>query len=935
MESSISPVLNIPVGMAKLISLYGKTVTLVTIVFIVSFTVLTLAFMSISASEERDHVRDLERTILLANSYVRDFIITRDPSDAKETEMILRQADKLVEEGIRAKNYQRLHNEVLMYLHSINNLIAIFQEQGFGENDGIEGQIKVLSARIESKLNEIGQTKALVAHLEARRQEQEFLLRGRDDSVTEFHFSIDRMMKELDKGDVRESDKALLFTDLSEYQHNFDKLVSLRERTDWTREQLSYFREAIGGTLQEVTAAEQIRARNYLWSALGLIMFAFILGIAYSMKIAHGVLKPLENLRNVVRRVADGEDVEKMSEGETGDIAELLSAFDEVSDQVQRRKVAEKNLQESKEAIQQYANELESRTQQLDLAILNIGSAKLDAELASKRKAEFLASMSHEIRTPLNGIIGMTSLLFTEEMRTDQKEVVDVIRTSGESLLGLVNHILDFSKIEAGAVSLESEEFDLSLCIEDSISLISRPAAEKGLDVSFLIDEDLPQMVVGDSQRLRQVLVNLLGNAVKFTNEGEIHIAVSQKKSTDAEVRIQFDVIDTGIGIATDKLNSVFHPFTQAEASTSRHFGGTGLGLSISYGLVSLMGGSMVIESELGKGSRFGFDVSVLRTETDQIEPLEPEFKGEKVLILNESVQFGVSLSTALRRFHLTSVEVRNEEEASRLLQSESFFAAFINEGKHGFDGVAGVAIAGMLCEASPTTPVIVLRHINQQVLSGSTRCLLKPIRRSALKEVLLRIADKAAGKTGADTYRSNGELVSGVEIDGGSSTRAETADSKESVRSAKFKDRPAKRFNQPTVLLVEDNIVNQKVGVRMLEKLGCQVDVVDSGEKAVQVVQSGKYGTVFMDVQMPGLDGLEATTLIRSLGDISQPTIIALTANATTEDRMKCLNSGMNDYASKPINSETMESLLQRWIETPRQNGVPTTSAATANSAF
>ena len=203
------------------------------------------------------------------------------------------------------------------------------------------------------------------------------------------------------------------------------------------------------------------------------------------------------------------------------------------------------------------------------------------------------------------------------------------------------------------------------------------------------------------------------------------------------------------------------------------------------------------------------------------------------------------------------------------------------------------------------------------------------------MKEVLLRIADKAAGKTGADTYRSNGELVSGVEIDGGSSTRAENADSKEPVRSAKFKDRPAKRFNQPTVLLVEDNIVNQKVGVRMLEKLGCQVDVVDSGEKADQAVQSRKYGTVFMDVQMAGLDGLEASTLIRSLGDISQPTIIALTANATTEDRMKCLNSGMNNYASKPINSETMESLLQRWIETPRQNGVPTTSAATANSAF
>ncbi len=578
--------------MARLLSLYGKTVTLVTTVFIVSFAVLTLAFLSISASEERDKVRDLEKTILLANSYVRDFIITRDPSDAKETELILQQADKLVEEGIRAKNYQRLHNEVLMYLHSINNLITIFQEQGFNENDGLEGQIKILSARMELKMKESGQMKALVNQSEARRLEQEFLLRGREETVTAFHASIDQMMQELNKGSMDGSELASLFADISEYQHNFDKLVSLRERTDWTREQLNYFREAIGGTLQEVTSAEQVRARLYLWSALGLILFAFVLGTVYSMMVAHSVLKPLEYLRGVVRRVADGEDLEMISTHETGDLAELAHAFAEVSQQVKLRKAAEKDLQESKEAIQQYANELEKRTEQLDLAVLDIGSAKSEAEVASKRKAEFLASMSHEIRTPLNGIIGMTSLLNTEEMGTDQKEIVDVIRTSGESLLGLVNHILDFSKIEAGAVVLECEEFDLTQCIEDSISLVSRPAAEKGLDVSFLMDTDVPRQIIGDSARLRQVLVNLVGNAVKFTNEGEIQIAVTTSKSTASSSQIYFEVIDTGIGIDPEKLNSILNPFTQAETSTTRRYGGTGLGLSISQGLVSLMGGN-------------------------------------------------------------------------------------------------------------------------------------------------------------------------------------------------------------------------------------------------------------------------------------------------------------------------------------------------------
>ncbi|MDA1029580.1 MAG: response regulator [Bacteroidetes bacterium] len=904
--------------MTKLLSLYGKTVTLVTTVFIVSFTVLMLAFMSISASEERDKVRDLEKTILLANSYVRDFIITRDPSDAKETELILQQADKLVEEGIRAENYQRLHNEVLMYLHSINNLISIFQEQGFDENDGLQGQIKALSARIELKMQDYGQLSAQVSFFEARRLEQEFLLRGREETITAFHASIDQIMQDLDKGRFTTEELGLLFADLSEYQHNFDKLVSLRERTDWTREQLSYFRDAIGETLTDVTNAEQVRARRYLWSALGLILFAFVVGIVYSMRVASSVLKPLEHLRGVARRLADGEDLEIATTEDTGDLAELANAFAEVSQQVKLRKLAEKDLNESKEAIQQYANELEKRTTQLDLAVLDIGSAKSEAETASKRKAEFLASMSHEIRTPLNGIIGMTSLLNTDQLGTDQREIVDVIRTSGESLLGLVNHILDFSKIEAGAVTLECEEFDLIQCLEDTLSLVSRQAAEKGLDVSYLASSDVPNYVIGDSSRLRQVLVNLVGNAVKFTNEGEVQIIASVKSRADSSYQIGFEVVDTGIGIEHEKLNSILHPFTQADLSTTRRYGGTGLGLSISQGLVSLMGGSLTVESKPGLGSKFGFDITLVRTESLGAESKEIVFAGQKVLVLNSSPLFGQALSTALLSFGASTVETHDEEEAARLLQSSSFMAAFINEGKHGFDGVAGVAIAGMLCEASPQTPVIVLRHINQQVLSGTSRCLLKPIRRSALRDVLWRVS----GIPGKEAIREEGPEVyieSLVEPTNGSVDRAGNA-----KRAHQPEDRSPIHSAKQTVLLVEDNIVNQKVGVRMLRNLGCEVDVVDRGDKSVEAVQSGKYNIVFMDVQMPEMDGLEATALIRSLGDITQPTIIALTANATTEDRTKCLAAGMDDYASKPVNSQTLGSLLERWAHEPRRASSP-----------
>ena len=883
--------------MSKILSLYGKTVTLITLVFIVSFTVLSLAFLSFSASEERDRVRDLERSILLANSHVRDFIITRDPSHAKETELILQQADKLVEEGIRTKNYQRLHNEVLMYLHSINNLIEVYQEQGFYEDDGVEGRLRLLSGRMEEQVREAGLPMAMVSLLEVSRHQKDFLLFGQEASITGLHASIDDFMGIIGRSKMSRARTAELIGDITDFQHNFDKLVSLQERMEWTREQLSYFRSSIGGTLLEVTTQEQNRAKQYLWSALGLILFAFLFGIAYAIRIARSVLSPLEHLRDAVRRVANGEEVESPRMDDAGDLGELMASFDDVANQVKLRKAAEKDLIASKEAIQSYANELESRTVQLDSAISNLDLAKREADLASKRKAEFLASMSHEIRTPLNGIIGMTSLLSVDELKADQKEVVDVIRTSGESLLGIVNHILDFSKIEAGGVTLETEEFKLDDCLEDSLSMVSRQAAEKGLDLSFIVEDGTPQHVLGDAPRLRQVLVNLLGNAVKFTSRGEIYINVSCVEKNADRAQIFFQVQDSGIGIAADKLDSLFNPFVQAELSTNRNFGGTGLGLSISSGLVSLMHGSMRVESTVGKGSLFSFDISV-GVGMDPEPEMTPKYVGKRILLLNEAPLFGAAFSHLLSSHGFEVEESRTDEEAISKLQSNAFFAVFINEGKQGFDGVAGVAIAGMLCKASPTTPIVVLRHINQQVLSGSTRCLLKPIKRAALVDTLYLLENR---------HGSGGEALKSEEKQ------------KNIPVLRKLEDRAPVNGKRPYILLVEDNLVNQKVGIRMLQKLGYDVDVVDRGAKAISSVQSGKYAVVFMDVQMPEMDGLEATMRIRELGDIVQPTIIALTANATTEDRTKCIKSGMDDYTAKPVNPQTLELLISQWTSGQR----------------
>lgn len=568
--------------MSKLLSLYGKTVSLIVIVFVVSFTVISLAFMSISAMEERDKVRDLEEVILRANSGVREFILTRDPQDAKDTELLLQEADRAVREGIRSTNHQQLHNEVLLYLHSINNLLDVYQRRGFFEEDGLEGHIKDQLNEIERTLNEAGEREAVLALLQARRAEKNFLLRERSSYVDKLHDTVDDLMTAIRRSNLSPAEVERINVELGDYQHDFDELVSLVDRATWIRSDLEFIQGAIGNTLQLVIGYEQLRARRFLWSALGLMLAAFVFGIIYSMYVARTVLKPLDDMQNYARRVANGEHPEagewSMADGANDGLSALLDSFHEVAEQVKLRKAAEDDLKVSKEALQQYANELETRTEQLDEVVVQLQDAKHEAEQETRTKAEFLASMSHEIRTPLNGIIGMTSLLDVDDMSADQREVVDVIRTSGESLLAVVNHVLDFSKIEAGGMTLEEEPMSIRSTVEDGLGMVSRQTAEKGLDLSARFDQGVPEFVHGDAARIRQIVLNLLGNAVKFTHEGEIQVRVSAEETGPDRIKLHLEVQDTGIGIEETHLEGLFEPFRQADASTARRFGGTGLG---------------------------------------------------------------------------------------------------------------------------------------------------------------------------------------------------------------------------------------------------------------------------------------------------------------------------------------------------------------------
>lgn len=883
--------------MTKLLSLYGRTVSLIVVLFVVSFTVLTLAFLAMSAMEERDRVRDLEKTILTANTGARDFMLTRDPQDAKDTELLLQKADLVVRKGIRATNYQQLHNEVLLYLHTINNLIEVYQRRGFYEDEGIEGQIRSRLNRLDAMLEERGQSEARISLLSARRMEKNFLLREDSRYADGVHVAIDDLMKQIMLSSLPQQEMTAIFSDLNEYQHDFDELVSLVNRAEWIHEDLLLLQRAIGNTLSHVIGLEQRRARSFLWASLGLILLAFVIGILYSMHVARTVLKPLESVRGFVKRVADGEEIDLDTWNESDDASsglhELMISFQDVAEQVRLRKEAEHDLKVSKEALQQYADELEERTEQLDLAVDKLGMAKTKAEDDSRNKAEFLASMSHEIRTPLNGIIGMTSLLNHDEMSADQQEIIGVIRTSGESLLSVVNHVLDFSKIEAGGMSLEAEPTDIATCVEDALGMISRQAAEKGLDLSCAIDPCVPHEILGDAARIRQILINLLGNAVKFTHEGEIQVRVGCAERGRDHLVLHFSIEDTGIGIDEEQLKHLFKPFTQAEASTSRRFGGTGLGLTISQRLADLMGGSMWVESRPGRGSTFHFRINAqVSANSKQYEPLEIA-GGKRLLFLTQKPLIGEAMAINVKEFGLKVDIVQSEEEATARLNESDYLAVFINESNGGIDGVAGAAIARMLRGDALDTPFVVLRHIQQQLGDETIACLLKPLRASALRDFLQRIVGVAGQH----------ENIIPLMASGPSTVRRTIADDREAQRNAP----------RLKVLLVEDNAVNQKVGVRMLEKLNCSVDVVDRGEKAIEAVRLGNYSHVFMDVQMPGMDGMDATRQIRRLDRIVQPVIIALTANATTKDRHKCLESGMDDYASKPVDPKMLGLLLER----------------------
>ncbi len=576
-------------------------------------------------------------------------------------------------------------------------------------------------------------------------------------------------------------------------------------------------------------------------------------------------------------------------------------------------------LQAELETRQQVSAELRAQAETLRTANEELQRARDTAQSANRAKSEFLANMSHEVRTPMNGIIGLTELILKTRLSSEQRRHMQLVQSSADALMTILNDILDFSKIEANKLTLDPHPFDLREMLGDTLKLFGLPAHHSGLELAFRIPADIPQMIVGDAGRIRQVLVNLVGNAVKFTHHGEVVVSVEMLAEQDQQLTLQFSVRDTGIGVAPENVNNIFEPFTQADNSTTRKYGGTGLGLTICSRLVQMMGGQINMESELSQGSRVVFTVQCGKAPDTLVSPKRfdnrlPE--STRVLVVDDNETNRLILHEVLLSWNVQCTTVSHGSavvaELCRGIAEEKPYQLVLMDVQ--MPDLDGFDVTHLIRQSADVREITVVMLSSADAMNYEQRCrelnvaayLTKPVKQSELLEtltgVLLRLSGTLIGDSESLNLQSTAEVVGPV-------------------------------LNRTLrILVAEDNYVNQQLMLRMLQREGHEVIIARDGKEAVETLAVESVDLVLMDVQMPCLDGYEATGIIRNANRTARRggrlPIIALTANAMAGDRAKCLDAGMDDYVAKPIVAASLFQTIRRWsLEEPLNQLLPQTN--------